>query len=30
MVDVPPFEMSGNGCPVTGAKPTATIMLKVA
>ena len=28
MVDVPPLLMSGSGCPVTGAKPTATAMLK--
>lgn len=30
MVDVPPLLMSGSGCPVTGAKPTATAMLKSA
>ncbi len=30
MVDVPPLLMSGSGCPVTGASPTATSMLKSA
>ena len=30
MVDVPPLLISGSGCPVTGAKPTATNMLNKA
>ena len=30
MVDVPPLLMSGSGCPVTGAMPTATSILKAA
>ena len=30
MLDVPPLLMSGSGCPVTGAIPTATHMLKSA
>ena len=30
MVDVPPLLISGSGCPVTGANPTATAILKSA
>ena len=30
MVEVPPLLISGSGCPVTGAKPTATAILKSA
>ena len=30
MVDVPPLLMSGSGCPVTGASPTATAILNIA
>ena len=30
MVEVPPFETKGSGCPVTGTNPTATIILNMA